>query len=172
MRNASCCFSKGLPKRAKTAYKTTCYTSAFSTSKRHPPNIDFGPSRASLGRPKAPPRGLQTLSQTTLASIFGHLGCKFQFLASSGVPPGSIFHYFLSKCEAFRRLLIKVLLLLRDSFAQRIASQPPWIFSFSTSQSCSMDCPFELIFDGVWLLLQLSFCTLALLCLKRMLSIS
>ena len=89
MRNASFCFPGGLQKRAKTASKTTCYTSVFSTLKKHPPNIDFSPSWASLGRPKAPPRGLQTLSKTTLGSILGHLGCKFDFLASWGVPPGS-----------------------------------------------------------------------------------
>ena len=97
MRNASFCFPGGLQKRAKTASKTTCYTSVFSTLKKHPPNIDFGPSWASLGRPKAPPRGLQTLSKTTLGSILGHLGCNFQFLASSGVPPGSIYSLFSIK---------------------------------------------------------------------------
>ena len=113
MRNASFCFPEGLQKRAKTASKTTCYTSAFSTSKKHPPNIDFGPSWASLGRPKAPPRGLQTLSKTTLGSILGHLGCKFQFLASSGVPPGSIFLVFWVKMSCFSK-----------AFDQSIASTP------------------------------------------------
>ena len=94
MRNASFCSSKRLPKRAKTASKTTCYASAFSTSKKHPPNTDFGLSWASLGPPKAPPRGLQGLLKITLGSILGHLSCKFQFLASQGVPPGPIFSIF------------------------------------------------------------------------------
>ena len=95
-RNARFCFSKGLPKRPKMHSKTTSYTIAFSTSKKHPPSFDFGPSWLPLGTPKALPRGLQDLSKTILGSILGHLGCKFTFWASLGVPPGSIFSNFWS----------------------------------------------------------------------------
>ena len=94
MRNASFCFSKGLPKRAKTHSKTTFYTSAFSTSKKHSPSFDFAPTWIPLGPPKAHPRGLQGLFKTTLGSILGHLSCKFQFWAFHGVPPGPIFSIF------------------------------------------------------------------------------
>ena len=94
MRNARFCFPKGLPKRSKTPSKTTCYTSAFSTSKKHPPSFDFAPTWLPLGPPKALPRGLQGLLKITLGSILGHLSCKFQFLASQGVPPGPIFSIF------------------------------------------------------------------------------
>ena len=86
IRNARFCFSKGLPKRPKMHSKTTSYTIAFSTSKKHPPSFDFGPSWLHLGTPKALPRGLQDLSKTTLGSILGHLGCKFTFFASLGSP--------------------------------------------------------------------------------------
>ena len=72
MRNASCCFSQGLPKRAKTHSKTTSYTSAFPTLKKQPPSFDFAPTWLPLGPPKAPPRGLQGLLKTTLGSILGH----------------------------------------------------------------------------------------------------
>ena len=72
--------------------KTTWYTHAVSTKKN--PSFDFGLSRLPLGPPKAPPRGLQGLLKTTLGSILGHLSCKFQFLASQGVPAGPIFSIF------------------------------------------------------------------------------
>ena len=94
MRNARFCFPKGLPKRSKMHSKTTCYTSAFSTSEKHPPSFDFAPTWLPLGPPKAPPRGLQGLFKTTLGSILGHLGCKFFFFASLGVPPDPIFFNF------------------------------------------------------------------------------
>ena len=94
MRNARCCFPKGVPKRPKMHSKTTCYTSAFSTSEKHPPSFDFAPTWLPLGPPKALPRGLQGLLKITLGSILGHLSCKFQFLASQGVPPGPIFSIF------------------------------------------------------------------------------
>ena len=86
MRNARFCFPKGLPKRPKMHSKTTCYASAFSTSEKHPSSFDFAPTWLPLGPPKAPPRGLQGLFKTTLGSILGHLGCKFNFFASMGVP--------------------------------------------------------------------------------------
>ena len=91
MRNARFCFPKGLPKRSKMHSKTTWNTLAFSTSKKHPPSFDFAPTWLPLGPPKALPRGLQGLLKITLGSILGHLSCKFQFLASQGVPPGNIF---------------------------------------------------------------------------------
>ena len=93
-RNARFCFPKGLPKRSKMHSKTTWNTLAFSTSKKHPPSFDFAPTWLPLGPPKAPPRGLQGLLKITLGSILGHLSCKFQFLASQGVPPGPIFSIF------------------------------------------------------------------------------
>ena len=82
MRNASFCFPEGLQKRAKTPFKTACYTSGFSTSKKHRPSIDFAASRPPFGPPKTPPRGLQSLLKTTLGSLLGHLGCKFSFFVS------------------------------------------------------------------------------------------
>ena len=74
MRNASFCFPQGVQKRAKTASKTVCHTSAFPVSEKLPPSIEFGPSLLSLGRPKAPPRSLQTLSRTSLGSISSQVG--------------------------------------------------------------------------------------------------
>ena len=40
---------------------------------------------------------------------------------------------------------------IKDSFVQTIALQLLWIFSFSTSQSCSMDCPCEVSFASATL---------------------
>ena len=94
IRHASFCFSKGLPKRPQMRSKTPSYTIAFSTLKKHPPSFDFAPTWLPLGPPKALPRGLQGLLKITLGSILGHLSCKFQFLASQGVPPGPIFSIF------------------------------------------------------------------------------
>ena len=69
--------------------------------KKHPPSFDFAPTWLPLGPPEAPPRGLQGLFKTTLGSILGHLGCKFNFFASLGVPPGQIFFNFWSKSVDF-----------------------------------------------------------------------
>ena len=66
----------------------------FQLLKKHPPSFDFAPTWLPLGPPKALPRGLQGLLKITLGSILGHLSCKFQFLASQGVPPGPIFSIF------------------------------------------------------------------------------
>ena len=163
MRNASFCSSKRLPKRAKTASKTTCYASAFSTSKKHPPNFDFGLSWASLGPPKAPPRGLQGLSKTSLGSILGHLGCKFDFWASWGVPPGSIFQYFWSKFDAFSIAFDLNIAFTPRTLCTKNCLATTWNLSFSTSQLCSMDCLLELLFAGARSFLQRLFCTPALL---------
>ena len=95
-RNARFCIPKGLPKRSKMHSKTTWNTLAFSTSKKHPPSFDFAPTWLPLGPPKALPRGLQGLLKITLGSILGHLSCKFQFLASQGVPPGPIFSILIN----------------------------------------------------------------------------
>ena len=124
IRNARFCFSKGLPKRVKTHSKTACYTSAFSTSEKHPPSIDFGPSWVPFGPPKTPPRALQGLFKTTLGSILGHLGCKFNFVASLGVPPGQIFFNF-------DQILIK----FQAVFALKIASTP-----FTNDSFCKNNC--------------------------------
>ena len=96
MRNARFCFPKGLPKRPKMHSKTTCYTSAFSTSEKHPSSSDFAPTWLPLGPPKASPRALQGLLKTTLGSILGQVGAKFHFLASLGVPPGNFLIIFCS----------------------------------------------------------------------------
>ena len=112
MRNARFCFPKGLPKRPKMRSKTTCYTRAFSTSKKHPHSFDFGPSWLPLGPPKAPPRGLQGLLKTTLGSILGHLGCKFNFCCLPGGTPGPIFYQILMIFETAFALKMLLLLLL------------------------------------------------------------
>ena len=93
-RNAHFCFPKGVPNRSKRHSKTACYMHTFSSSKKHPPNFDFGLSWLPLGPPKTPPRGLQGLFKTTLGSILGHLGSKSNFFASLGVPPGQILSIF------------------------------------------------------------------------------
>ena len=82
---------QGVPNGSKRHSKTACYMHTFSSSKKHPPNFDFGLSWLPLGPPKTPPIGIQGLLKTTLGSILGHLGCNFNFLASLGVPPGPIF---------------------------------------------------------------------------------
>ena len=86
IRNARFCFPKGLQKRPKMHSKTTCYTSAFSTSKKHPPSFDFAPTWLHLGPPKTPPRSFQGLLKITLGGILGHLGCKFDFWPPWGYP--------------------------------------------------------------------------------------
>ena len=113
MRNASFCFSQGLPKRVKTHSKTTFYTSAFSTSEKQPPSFDFAPTWLPLGPPKVPPRVLQGLLKTTLGSILGNLSCKFQFLASQGVPPGPIFS-----------ILAQCLMVFKAGFVLNVAPTP------------------------------------------------
>ena len=110
-RNARFCFPKGLPKRSKMHFKTTWNTLAFSTSKKHPPSFDFAPTWLPLGHPKAPPRGLQGLLKITLGSILGHLSCKFQFLASQGVPHRLNFFY-------------QFLIVFKDGFVLNLASTP------------------------------------------------
>ena len=135
MRNARFCFPKGLPKRPKIHSKTTCYTRAFSTSKKHPPSFDFAPTWLPLGPPKAPPRGLQDLFKTTLGSILGHLGCKFNFFASLGVPPGKIFFNFdqiLIKFQVVFALTIASTPFTNDSFCKNNCLCN--YFGFSTSQ--------------------------------------
>ena len=146
MRNASFCFSKGAPKTSKNCFQDHLLYKCFFNFKKHLPNVDFGPSWASLGRPKAPPRGLQTLSKTTLGSILGHLGCKFDFWASWGVPPGSIFQYFWSKFDAFSIAFDLNIAFTPRTLCTKNCLATTWNLSFSTSQLCSMDCPFELIF--------------------------
>ena len=142
MRNARLCFPKGLPKRPKMHSKTTCYTSAFSTSKKHPPSFDFAPTWLHLGPPKTPPRSFQGLLKITLGGILGHLGCKFDFWPPWGYPWAqfsSIFDQNLMIFEAGFVLKMLLLLLLTTLLYEPLHLQPPWIFSFSTSQSGSMD---------------------------------
>ena len=121
---------------------------------------------APLGPLLGAPRRLQEASKPSpkplLEASWAILAASSIFWPPGGYPRARFFNIFDQNVMLFSRLLIKVLLLLRDSFAQRIASQPPWIFSFSTSQSCSIHCPFELLFVGVRVLLQPLFCTPAL----------
>ena len=81
-----------------------------------------------------------TLFSACSEFLFGH------FWASWGVPPGSIFQYFSSKFHVF-----SIAFDLNITFTPRILCTKnclatTWNLSFSTSQLCSMDCPFELIF--------------------------
>ena len=151
LRNASCCFSKGLPKQAKTHSKTTSYTSAFSTLKRRPPSFDFAPTWLPLGPPKAPPRGLQGLLKTTLGSILGHLGCKFQFVASQGVPPGHIFlifDHFLKVCTAGFVLNVVSTPFTNGAFVVPTAFATTLDFQLLIVTIGVHDCPFELVFGS------------------------
>ena len=129
--------------------KTACYTSAFSTSKKHPPSFDFVPTCLHLGPPKAPPRGLQGLLKITLGSILGHLGCKFHFLSSLGVRRAQFASIFDQKHMIFEIVFVLkmlLLLLLTTLLYEPLHLQLPWIFSFSTSQPGSMDSSFQLLF--------------------------
>ena len=85
----------------------------FQLQKKHSPSFDFAPTWLPLGPPKALPRGLQGLLKITLGSILGHLSCKFQFLASQGVPPGPIFSIF-----------DKFLLVFKAGFVTTVVSTP------------------------------------------------
>ena len=78
-RNASFCFSKGVPNWAQTPSKTTSYTDVFSTKKKHASKHQFLPFWLPLGHPKAPPRGLQSRFKAALGSLLACLGCEFHF---------------------------------------------------------------------------------------------
>ena len=138
---------KGLLKRPKMHSKTTCYTSAFSPSKKHPPSFDFAPTWLHLGPPKTPPRSFQGLLKITLGGILGHLGCKFDFWPPWGYPLAqfsSIVDQLLMIFEMVFALKMFPRLLLTTPLYKQLPLQLLWTFNFSTSQSGSMDCPFEL----------------------------
>ena len=135
MRNARFCVPKGLPKRPKMHSKTTCYTSAFSTSEKHPPSFDFAPTWLPLGPPKAPPRGLQGLFKTTLGSILGHLGCKFNFCWSPWGYPRAQFSSFF----------YQTLMIFEAVFALKIASTPFTNESFVKATAFATTLDFRLL---------------------------
>ena len=90
IRNARCCFPKGLPKRSKCIQKQLGVLLHFQLL-NNPSQLQFLISSwLPCGPPKAPPRGIQGLLKITLGSVLGHLSCKFQFWASDGVSPGRV----------------------------------------------------------------------------------
>ena len=94
--------AQGAPKTSKNAFQDHFLYECSFNLKQNASKLRFcsnvAPSWASQGTP----RGLQGLLKTTLGSILGHLSCKFQFLASQGVPPGNIFIVFLESSNGFQ----------------------------------------------------------------------
>ena len=90
MRNARFCFPKGLPKRSKTHSKTTCYTSAFSTSKK-------------LGSLLGLPRHLQGASKASLKPL---LEASWAILAANSffLPPWGCPRAQLSSISFYQKL--------------------------------------------------------------------
>ena len=99
MRNARFCSPKGCPKRPKMHSKTACYTSGFSTSKKHPPSFDFGPSWLPFGTPRRPQEASKASSKSLLEASQAILAASSTFWPSWGYPRAQNPIFFIKKYD-------------------------------------------------------------------------